>query len=40
VQDRFVTTAAEAGTDSQSTKSTKTAEAIPSGANVATAPAK
>ena len=40
MQDRFVTTAAEAGTDSQSTKSTKTAEAIPSGANVATAPAK
>ena len=40
VQDRFVTTAAEAGTDSRSTKSTKTAEAIPSGANVATAPAK
>ena len=40
VQDRFVTTAAEAGTDSQSTKSTKTAEAIPSGTNVATAPAK
>ena len=40
VQDRFVHTAAEAGTDSQSTKSTKTAEAIPSGANVATAPAK
>ncbi|TMJ82133.1 MAG: hypothetical protein E6G79_13920 [Alphaproteobacteria bacterium] len=40
VQDRFVTTAAEGGADSQSTKSTKTAEAIPSGANVATAPAK
>jgi len=40
MQERFVTTAAEAGTDSQSTKSTKTAEAIPSGANVATAPAK
>jgi hypothetical protein len=40
MQERFVTTAAEAGTDSPSTKSTKTAEAIPSGANVATAPAK
>src|SRR6266513_6542573 len=40
VQDRFVTTAAEGGADSQSTKSTKTAEAIPSGTNVATAPAK
>ncbi|MFL6813380.1 MAG: hypothetical protein ACJ8EK_04990 [Bradyrhizobium sp.] len=40
MQERFVTTVVEAGTDSQSTKSTKTAEAIPSGANVATAPAK
>jgi hypothetical protein len=40
VQDRFVTTAAEAGPTPQPTKSTKTAEAMPSGANVATAPAK
>jgi hypothetical protein len=40
MQERFVTTVVEAGTDSQSTKSTKTAEAIPTGANVATAPAK
>jgi hypothetical protein len=40
MQERFVTTVVEAGTDSQSTKSTKTAEAIPNGANVATAPAK
>jgi hypothetical protein len=40
MQERFVTTVVEAGADSQLTKSTKTAEAIPSGANVATAPAK
>jgi hypothetical protein len=41
VQDRFVANAVDAGTDSQTSKSTKTAEAlVPTGGVVKTAPAK
>jgi hypothetical protein len=41
VQDRFVSTAAETGTNPQAAKSTKTAEAtVPTGGVAATAPAK
>ena len=41
VQDRFVSTAAETGTNPQAAKSTKTAEAtVPTGGVVVTAPAK